>query len=592
MTLLDALRAAGAVAPLDHRFAQLLARRADVQDERVLAAAALAGSVGDGGHVCLDLGEAAAVLAREAAARSEDGDAAPSLPALPEAGPWADALAQATDVVRGPGDDRLTPLVLADAALYLDRNWEHQAALVRTIARRMAPRAVDATALEATLDRLFAPGDAKSALQRQAVRHALTRGLTVIAGGPGTGKTAVVIRLLAAFSHLVTDADGGPPRVVLVAPTGKAAARMTESIRDRLASWIPEDLRAGVPPEASTIHRALRMGPNGGRPRFHAERPLDADLVVVDEASMVDLPLMARLLDATPAHARLVLLGDPDQLVSVEKGAVLKDLTTAAATAPAVVTLTESWRFTGGIARLARAINTGDADDALAAFDAEPSLTRLDLPDGDRLRALSAVLRDRVVAGYRPALVPTDPAAALEALRQFRVLCAHRSGPWGVHGLGPLIEGWLRTARLIAPGDGPWYRGRAVLVGRNDHQRQLYNGDVGVLRPDPARPDGPVLAWFPSPAGPLRAFAPAGLPPHETVFATTVHKAQGSEYARVLVVLPRDPSPLLTRELLYTAVTRARDEVVVLGSRERIAEAIGTPTQRMSGLGAALDAAI
>ena len=589
MSLVDDLRAAGAVAPLDHRFAQLLARRAGVTDDAVLAAAALAGSVGDHGHVCLSLPDARAVLTREAAARAVDRDADPALPALPDPAAWRTALEGATDIVRQPGDTRSSPLVLAGDALYLDRTWVHQQSLVSAIHARLTqpPPAVDPAAKDEILDRLFDPSEPRVALQRLAAHRALTGRLTVIAGGPGTGKTAVVVRLLAAFSHLF-----GAATVLLVAPTGKAAARMTESIRDRLEAWIPEELRGGVAPEASTIHRALKISPKTGRPRFDADRPVDADLVVVDEASMVDLPLMARLFAAVPPQAHLVLLGDPNQLVSVEKGAVLKELTTTPATAAVVVTLTESWRFAAGIARMATAINDGDAAEALAALDEEPELTLVELPDGDRWRALTAALREPVVRGYRPTLEASDPTAALTALRRFRVLCAHRQGPWGVHGLGPLIEGWLRADGLIPRTDTPWYPGQAVLIGRNDHQRRLYNGDVGVLRPDPAAPEGPLLAWFESTSGPPRAFAPAGLPPHETVFATTVHKAQGSEYEHVLVVLPKDSSPLLTRELLYTAVTRASHGVTVVGSAERIREAVATRTQRMSALGAALTAAL
>jgi len=590
MSLVDALRDLGAVEPLDHRFAQLLTRRTGLSDERVLAAAALAGSVGARGHVCLRLGDAQEVLTRELAARITEGADEVALPALPEPTAWRAALMAAPEIVRTPDASHPTPLVLDGDAVYLDRTWAHQRALVQAVRSRLTLPApvVHAPALDGILDRLFDPPDPRMDQQRLAVRTALTRRLTVVAGGPGTGKTAVVVRLLAAFNHLEAEAGRAAPRVRLVAPTGKAAARMSESIRDRLEQWIPEELRAHIAPEASTIHRALKISPRTGRPRFDQDRPLDVDLLVVDEASMVDLPLMARLFAATPPTARLVLLGDPDQLVSVEKGAVLKELTAASGVKPGLVILTESWRFAGGLARLARAINSGDADEALQALAEEPALTRLDVPDGDRTRGLTATLRDLVVRGYRPAVTASDPASALASLRAFRVLCAHRRGGRGVQGVGPLIEGWLRSEGLIPREASPWYPGRAVLIGRNDHQRRLYNGDVGVLLPEVSTPDGPLRAWFESAEGPPRSFAPAGLPEHETVFATTVHKAQGSEYAEVVVVLPRDPSPLLTRELLYTAVTRASNRVVVVGGESRIREAVSTPTQRMSGLRAAL----
>jgi exodeoxyribonuclease V alpha subunit len=590
MSLVDMLRDLGAVDPLDHRFAQLIGRRTGLVDERVLAAAALAGSVGARGHVCLRLGLAQDVLARELAARVTEGAEAITLPTLPEPEAWRAALLAAPEIVRSPGASHPTPLVLDGDALYLDRTWAHQQALVQAVRSRITLTApvVPAPALDAIIDRLFDRSDPRMEQQRSAVRTALTRRLTVIAGGPGTGKTAVVVRLLAAFNHLEAEAGRPAPRVQLVAPTGKAAARMTESIRDRLEQWIPEELRKDIAPEASTIHRALKISPRTGRPRFDRDRPLNVDLLVVDEASMVDLPLMARLFAATPPGARLVLLGDPDQLVSVEKGAVLKELTAAALLKPCLVTLTESWRFAGGIARLARAINAGDADEALLALAEEPDLTQIEVPSGERVRGLTVTLKDLVVRGYQPAVTASDPPRALASLRAFRVLCAHRRGGRGVQGVGPLIEGWLRSEGLIPTVASPWYAGRAVLVARNDHQRRLYNGDVGMLLPDAATPDGPLRAWFESAEGPPRSFAPAGLPEHETVFATTVHKAQGSEYAEVVVVLPRDPSPLLTRELLYTAVTRASSKVLLLGSEQRIREAVSTPTQRMSGLGAAL----
>ncbi len=585
--LVEQLRRVGAVTSLDHRFAQLLARRGGVTDPRVLAACALAGSVGETGHVCLSLPDAARVLTRELAARHEGADDPPALPSLPDVGDWEAALRAASAIVRTPGEDRVTPLVLDGSALYLDRAWTHQRALQASILGRLGANRsdVDRAALEQVLDRLFHDDPEREADQRRAVATAISRRLAVVVGGPGTGKTAVVVRLLAALASLERRAGRDAPRVVLVAPTGKAAARMSESIRDRLDAWIPSDLRDAIDPEASTIHRALGIHPATGRPRHHADNPLLADLVVVDEASMVDLPLMAKLLAAVPPEARLVLLGDPDQLVSVEKGAVLRDLAAGTTLGDHLVILRRTFRFSGGIARLAAAINAGDADAALAALAEEEALELLDVAAGAGSRGLADRLRSRVVRGYRSALVEPDPAKALRELRRFRVLCAHRRGARGVEVLGPRLEGWLRSGGLLPKGKGPWYRGRPVLVTHNDHQRSLYNGDVGLLLSDPGDPDGPLRAWFEGGTDGVRAFAPAGLPPHDTVFATTVHKSQGSEYDEVVVVLPARPSPLLTRELLYTAVTRACERVVILGSEDRIREAVERRTERMSGGG-------
>jgi exodeoxyribonuclease V alpha subunit len=440
--------------------------------------------------------------------------------------------------------------------------------------------------------------------------------LTVIVGGPGTGKTAVVVRVLAALGALARAAGREPPRVALIAPTGKAAARLSESIRQTRGAWIPEAMREGIPDDAATIHRCLGMSIRTGRPRFHGSNPLRADIVVVDEASMVDLPMMARVIEALPPTARLILLGDPHQLVSVEMGAVLGDIRRAASgpksgpraqalaavgvelaaeevsadpkpvLADSLVTLEYTWRYAAdsGIGRLASAINAGDATAALEVLDGGAiDAVRIDVPEGAGWRSLFALLRKRVVAGYRAVVTERDPAAALSALRRFRVLCAHRKGLRGVETLNRRIEEWLEAEGLLRA-DEVNYAGRPILVGRNDNRCGLFNGDVGILLPDSARP-GIIRAWFDGPDGTVRSFRPAMLPEHATVFATTVHKSQGSEYEEVLLVLPEQPSPLLTRELLYTAVTRATTRVTVLGSRARVIEAVERPVWRMSGWG-------
>jgi exodeoxyribonuclease V alpha subunit len=614
--LLDALTELGVVRPLDLRFAQMLRRRAGVDDDLVLAAAALAGSLPATGHVCLDLDAIGALLEAEAqrAAERAVGTAPESvpLPTLPDPSTWADALAAARSVVRLAGEDRATPLVLAGRSLYLDRYWTWQLGLVAAIRSRVGVvQRADVAQLTAGLDRLF-DDDPKVARQRQAVATALLTSFSVIAGGPGTGKTAVVVRLLALLNHLAALRGRPLPRVTLVAPTGKAAARLTESIRATRDTWLPEDMRAGVTDEASTIHRRLAISPRTGRPRYHADNPLLADVVVVDEASMVDLPLMTRLMDALPADAKLILLGDPDQLVSVEMGAVLGDIRAAAGgpksaaagemlgwlgspldadevggkreptLADSLTVLDHTWRFSGAIGGLARAINAGDAPGALAVLDGDdPAATRLEQAAGSGRRGLHALLRKKVVTAYTPVVRASDPAQALAALRTFRVLCAHRRGTWGVESLNAVIEEWLSEAGLLRL-DGPWYVGRPVMVRRNDPRRGLYNGDVGVVLAgdDPEHRQ----AWFEGPGGVPRAFTLGALPEHETVFATTVHKSQGSEYDEVLVVLPDGESALLTRELLYTAVTRASVAVTVVGSAERIAGAVERRVQRMSGL--------
>jgi exodeoxyribonuclease V alpha subunit len=426
-------------------------------------------------------------------------------------------------------------------------------------------------------------------LQRAAARTAASRRLCVISGGPGTGKTSTVVKILALLAEPRVRVAGPPLRALLLAPTGKAAMRLTEAIR-RAKDAIPcsDAVRAAIPEEASTIHRALGSI-DGSSTRFRHDRahPLRADVVLVDEASMVDLALMARLVEAVPDDARLVLLGDKDQLASVEAGAVLGELCDAAqhracdpGLAASTVALTTSYRYgaKSGIEALAQAINRGDAARALAILD-DP-----DLPDVARVApgevALSALLRAAAVAGFRHYLDERDPAARLRALERFRILCAHRHGPYGVVNANAELEaalideGWLRRDVALA------YLGRPVIVTRNDYQLQLFNGDVGTI----VEQDGKRLAFFVAPDGTPRLLSPARLPPHETVFAMTVHKSQGSEFDDVAVLLGDRPSPLLSRELLYTAVTRARRRVTLHTTAEVVAAAIARPTERASGL--------
>ncbi len=616
MSALDALHALGLIDALDLHFARALGRLAPAATPEALLGAALANRAPSRGDVCASLAAAPSLLADELA---EGG----TLPPLPEPQPWADALLH-SGLARRPGELTATPLVLDGYALYLDRVWRYQERLVQALGARLARPFrddVDPALLRAGLDRLFPPGRGVDPdRQRLAALLAVRRGFTVITGGPGTGKTTTVVKVLALLTEQAQARDQRL-RIALVAPTGKAAARMSEAIRkhkapDRLD--VSEAVRVAIPDEASTIHR--RLGFRWGSVRFahDAEHPLPADVVVVDEASMVDLALMAKLLDAVPPGARLVLLGDEDQLASVEAGAVLGDLCAAGAgamsletaarvdevgdalppdlrggggqpgMADATVRLVHAWRFgpDSGIRALADAINAGEAQRALRCFDAFDDVARIDPPPPHDADGLTRRLRGLALEGFAPVVRAPDATAALAALDGFRVICAHRHGAHGVYALNAAIERWLAAAGLIAPTE-PWYAGRPVLVTRNDAPLRLYNGDVGVVRVEAAG----RVAVFPGEGGRgPRAFNPARLPPHDTVFATTVHKSQGSEFAHVLVVLPDRPSPLLTRELLYTAVTRATRRVTVLGSPEVFAAGVGARVRRVSGLTGRLSA--
>lgn len=574
MSALHELRSAGVLDALDLRFAETLGRLTKAP-EPVLLAAALANRAPRVGDVGVDLERVAEVL----------GESIDTELSLPEPKGWLASLGAHDSLFRSPTSETPAPLVRDGSMVYLDRYYRYQAQLARAVRTRatVLREDVDQAALDVGLAALF-DDDPRTELQRAAAESAVRRSLTVVAGGPGTGKTAVVVKVLALLNQQATALGASVPRVVMVAPTGKAAARLSESIRRTKDQWIPEALRADIPEDASTIHR--RLGVQASTPHFrrNASSPLPADVVVVDEASMVDLPLMAKLFDAVPESARLILLGDPDQLVSVELGAVLADLCGSETLEPARVRLEHTWRYPedSGIAALAEAVNAGDADAALATL-ADPEKPDVERVDVTRHDELEAYLRPLVIERYRAVAEAKEPAAALEALDAFRLLCAHRRGLRGVERLNRSIERWLAEEGLIAL-DRDWYAGRPIMVVRNDAELKLFNGDVGVVLAD----GGQHRAWFPALGGGVRSFSPSLIPDHVTVFATTVHKAQGSEYEEVLVVLPEDASRILTRELLYTAVTRATRRVVVVGADDVVMAGVSKRVVRMSGLPEAL----
>ncbi len=595
--MIETFREAGILDALDVHFAEAIRRLGHAEDERVLLGAALAARAPVRGHVCVDLVEAPASVRVEI----EEGTDALDLP-WPEPVAWRAALA-AADPVRSPDEDRRTPLVLAGDRLYLDRYWRYQQRLVDALRTRLTPREdVDEALLRAGLQRLFErPGQ-----QAVAAAMATLRSFAVISGGPGTGKTYTVVRILALLIEQALARGAPPPRIALAAPTGKAASRMAESAREARERGfdVAPQVADAIPDKGTTLHSLLGMRPGKVGARFDAQNPLAYDVVVVDEASMVDLSMMSRLFQAVPPEARLVLLGDRDQLASVEAGAVLGDLCPAAGRGPTaawnarlevalgapanlgvspgdapgiwdgVVQLTETHRFDedSGIQALAEAINAGDGAETVRLLQ-DPGHGDVQLVAAD-----DEILQPLATEGFRDATVAHAPDVALRALGRFRILCAHRRGRLGVGPLSRRVEAWLQHAGCIDP-TTPWYRGRPILVTRNDRVLGLHNGDAGIVL---ERPDGD-RACFDGASG-HREFSPARLPPHETVYATTVHKSQGSEFDHVLVVLPEVRSPILTRELLYTAVTRARRRVTIAATPEVVAASVAERVQRFSGL--------
>jgi len=613
---LDDLRRAGVLSPLDVYVARTLARLGNEQRADVTLATALASRAVREGDVCLDL----ARLAGTSVAALVD-DSEPRVTGRwPSRDRWLERVRSSPLV----GDaDGTTPLVLDVAGrLYLRRYWEHQARLAAAIRARATCATVpdDPAALRGALDRLFPGGGPPRAAgepdwQRVAAAVAALRAFCVISGGPGTGKTFTVVKVLALLIEQARQAGRPLPRITLLAPTGKAAARLSETIRATKVKLECEPaVRDAIPEAAATIHRGLgSIGGRATRFRHNADNPLLADVVLVDEASMVDLALMARLVDAMPAAARLILLGDKDQLSSVEAGAVLGDICNTgrprsyssafAARLSAVVgeavppgadppgtagiwdcivQLQHSYRYRAdsGIGALARAINAGDAEavETILGSD-DDDVGRVEPADTGGLgRELTAA----VCAGFRAYAQERAPAARLRAFEQFRVLCAHRRGWRGVETVNPQIEAELARAGLLDV-RGTVYAGRPVMVTRNDYALKLFNGDVGLLLEEPGG-DGRTMAFFVAPDGAARCLAPARLPPHETVFAMSVHKSQGSEFDAVAVLLPDTVSPVLTRELLYTAVTRARRRVRIHGTAAVIREAVRRSVERASGL--------
>ncbi len=544
------------------------------RDERVALAVALTVRALRAGSLCVDLSGVAQAIAGwerpdEAGAGRPGAETPLAVPdeEWPEPASWLAAVAASPAVDVGERPSEVRPLRLVDGLLYLQRSFADQETVRTGVLGRLgaapAPLGVVPDA---------ASGDPRATDQDAAVASALASGLTVIAGGPGTGKTHVIARIVRAFT-----AGGRPALVALAAPTGKAAARMTESLRREGL------IGPGAPPAAATVHRLLGPRP-GSRTRFRhdATNPLPHDVVVIDEVSMVSMTLMARLLAALKPTARLILVGDPDQLASVEAGAVLADLTGARAVAPAVVRLRHNFRFAGAIQEVATAIRRGDAEAALEVLARGDAAGRLLAPEDadDALRARCVDAGSRVFAAASAA----DDGAALGALDDHRLLCAHRRGPYGVADWSRTVRGWLADAVPGFAADGEFYVGRPLMMTSNAADLGLFNGDTGVVLAGAGQP----AAAFATGGGPRR-FSPYQLDGLQTVHAMTIHKSQGSQFRRVSVVLPPVESPLLTRELLYTAVTRASDEVLLIGREDAVRAAVARPAGRTSGLRARLD---
>jgi exodeoxyribonuclease V alpha subunit len=599
VSLLDVLQRSGALRIADHALAQTLRRLDPATSDWVLAGAALASCAVGQGHAAFD----------------------PSRPALlcdadidwPASGDWMTALETSRWVSTPSLDDSAnpaTPLVLEGGLLYLRRYREYEfrlATRLRGIAAH-AP-AADGDALAPLFVRLF-PDAASGDAQARAAALALHQSLLLVTGGPGTGKTTTIARVLALLIAQAQARGVASPRIALAAPTGRAAERMAESVQHAAAQLrgsgaVDAVVCDALPTDASTLHRLLGTIPGSARFRHGADHPLPFDVIVVDEASMIDLPLMCKLVEAVADGARLVLLGDRDQLPSIEAGDVLAAITDAAgdseAQPPAVaawlrpligevqieqhpagplaghrVHLRRGYRQDAALqlAPLADALREGDADRALELLRGG-QLSGVHFHE-DLHDPLAGAARERLLGQWREIATAADPAQALERAAQVRLLTALRDGPQGASVLNARIE-----EALAGAGHARYFHGRLLLVHENDYRQRLFNGDLGVCLRD-AR--GDLAAWFADGQGGVRSLHPSTLPAHGGAFAMTVHKAQGSEAGVVWLLLPRQDARPLSRELLYTAVTRARSELHVCASEAVLRAALARHAIRVSGL--------
>ena len=583
---------------LDISLANYLNTHQESDDARHLWLAALTSYQWGRGHACLDL----SALPLQAHALLGWNDA--QIAALPE-----QLSVAASTLLWIQGDN--SPLVLFQDTqgdrLYLRRAWNAEQSIREHILQRIHLPIAEPANLKAQLDTLFGTD---TSMQRVACEVAAKNRITLITGGPGTGKTTTVVKLLA----LLIATASTTLKIHLAAPTGKAAARLTESITNALAH-MPADVQSSIPTQTQTLHRLLRS--NSRDARVH---PLATDVVVVDEASMVDLEMMARLLASVPTTARLILLGDKDQLASVEAGAVMSQICTGELLRDQTVTLTHSHRFVAasGIGKWALAVNADNqkntasiqalwnaAPDWLSTLQTNtsegskqdsglagplPQVTKLQFQNAHDARLAKALqfgwrhwlslLDSHRTTTSEKTTVCTDSQAndLLKAFSEFSALCAVREGPFGVTQLNAHIEkalGFTSTA---------WYVGRPIMVTRNDYALELMNGDVGICLPGP---DGVLRVAFPSLGGSVRWIVPSRLDSVETVFAMTVHKSQGSEFQHVLLVVPAQDSPILTRELVYTGLTRAKENLTLWAPRpEVLLQACSRGVLRSGGLGA------
>ena len=588
----------GYIRAVDYQLAHYLAECAPNAPDHILLSALVSYELATG-NVCLPLTKLA----------SPQGYWADDIAALLRGVEWSSI--ELDSVVLSSGD-KVTPLVLDKGRFYLYRYWQYECAVAQALLQRAGGSvATDEALLDAGLNCYFPVGDNDEIdWQKVAAAVAVQKQLAVISGGPGTGKTTTVIKFLALYIEQ-QKAKGASFTIQLAAPTGKAAARLAESIANAKQKLnIDPQLKADIPSEASTLHRLLGVIPNSIRFRHDADNPLHLDLLVLDEASMVDLPMISRLLRALPPHARLVLLGDRDQLASVEAGSVLGDICswphqldysptqaaqlnrlcrlptplsegTLGGFADSLAMLYKSYRFDdqSGISYLARAVNAGSGAEVRKVINAGYKDLNYQYLSQDSYETMITTCVDTYAQLFNGLFAGDGPCQLLLSMTRFQLLCARREGVYGVSGLNERIYKGLQARGLIKD-EGSWYPGRPIMITRNDPALSLFNGDIGIVAYDES---GRLKVWFEQ-SGEMRSVLPSRLPEHETVFAMTVHKSQGSEFERVVMILPPTDSALLSRELLYTGITRAKKTLDIIATEPVLLSATSRRTERAGGL--------
>lgn len=601
------LRDESILSDFEVHFVKLLVTLHDQVDDGVLLAATLVNFLTRQGHVCVDL-KNYADAPFPPPPESENSFRCPPLLT------WQETLRQCP-LVGAPGEFK--PLILENNRLYLYRYWEYEqqlAAFIRDSLKKPQP-VVDKTILRETVAQLFPKQSGNEGINGQeiAALTAIHSNFCLISGGPGTGKTFTIAKIL--FLLLAQDPT---LRIALAAPTGKAAMRLKQAIAHTINTFpYPLPPNASIPNETYTLHRLLGSLPHSPYFRHNAANLLPYDIVIVDEASMVDLALLAKLVQALSPTARWILVGDKDQLASIEVGTILADICEIKNSSPQVepvinnlpftrdprgqniisqprhlrdciMFLEKNYRFNthSDIAQLAFLVKTGQSEAALRLLKTNTSAT-LKWRSFSSVEDMQAALSDKALAHFSVGFEAQEPQTVLHALEKFRILSVLRYGAFGMLALNRIIEQMLVKNQLIKEGIQRWYPGRPILITQNNYFLELFNGDSGVVLHDPTNQQE-LRAFFSMSAGRLRTFLPSQLPEHETVYAMTIHKSQGSEFDEVLILLPPQISPLLSRELIYTGITRARQRVEIWGDEPIFKQALAQKIYRMSGVCEAL----